>query len=175
MAYQCRMFEDTDYQRVLDFYKQADGEYYPLLSEREGGLEGHMQRILQSGGSFALFEVDNELQGAAGFFPIESSKEVVQFTFFTFAQKYRNGLAPYRLARYLAEMKDELGYQATKKLIARTFYESSADRMERMGFNHVATIKGDIIPDRTSYYFEGDLDFVVGNVMKGRTVKRHDS
>jgi hypothetical protein len=171
MTYVCRMFGLDDYQQILLFYMRVDADYFPRLSERRGGLEGHMQNIIQNGGSFALFEDNKLLEGAAGFFPLDQEKTIVQFTFFTFSERYRNTLAPYRLAKFLAQKREELGYGRTRRIIARTWYEASANRMERMGFNHMATIRDDLIPGRTSYYFEGDLSFIVENVMRRRTVK----
>ncbi|MFH1685055.1 MAG: hypothetical protein ABH983_02000 [Candidatus Micrarchaeota archaeon] len=165
MTYQCRIFGVDDYSRILEFYRNVDGEFYPRLSERKGGLGGHMQTIVQNGGSFAIFEENGEIHGVAGFFPLDQNREVVQFTLFSFTERYRNGIAPYRLAKYLANMRVALGYQSTRKIIARTWYEASADRLQRMGFNHVATMKGDLAPDRTSYYFEGSLDFIIENIV----------
>ena len=172
MVILCRIFRTEDYQKILEFYKRVDSEYFPMLSERRGGLEGHILTILNNRGTFVLYEVDGSLKGAAGFFPFDKEKSVVQFTFFTFIKELQNSLAPYRLAKYLAQKRDELGYSSTKKIIARTWYEESADRLERMGFIQVAAIQGDIIPERTSYYFEGNLDFICENIFNRKTVPR---
>ena len=57
--------------------------------------------------------------------------------------------------------KDPLGYQDVKKIIARTFYPESAKRLERLGFKKVDEISGDVVPERTSYYYEADVNDVL--------------
>jgi hypothetical protein len=161
MGERLRLFELGNYESLLQFYREVDREYFPRLSERPGGLEGHILTILQNNGSFVLFEVDGRVEGACGFFPLDSKRKFVQFTFFTFSSKYRNSLAPYKMVKFLLGIKDELGYHATEKLIARTWYEESADRMERLGFEKVAVVENDVVEGRTSYYFEGDLNVIV--------------
>lgn len=172
MVVSIRISEPKDYQKILKFYKRVDSDYFPKLSEREGGLEGHIQTIIDNGGSFALYESGGSLEGAAGFFPLDENKTRVQFTFFTFSKEFRNTLAPYRLAKYLVEMRDELGYKSTKTIIARTWYKKSAERLKRVGFKQITVISGDIIPERTSYYFESNLDFIIKNIMNKKTMHK---
>lgn len=164
-----RMFNPRDlmdYQKVLDFYKRVDSDYFPRLSERPEGLEGHMLRIINSGGNFCLFEHDGVLEGAAGFFPLDKNKTVVQFTLFSFSERFRGTLAPYRMIKYLIEKREEFGYMSTRKIVARTWYKESANRLEGLGFKKVSAIEGDIVPQRTSFYFGGEVDFVVRNIMR---------
>jgi len=74
------------------------------------------------------------------------------------------------MVKYLISKKDELGYGTTEKIIARTWYDESANRLKRLGFNQIAVKKDDIIPGRTSYYFEGNIDFIINNIQKRKTV-----
>ncbi len=163
---QFKIFELKDYQKILEFYKTIDQEYYPKLSERSGGLEGHIQNIINRNGNFVLFEVNNNIEGLVGFFPIDKDRRVVQFTLFSFSKQYRNSFLPYRMVKYLIESRNSLGYVNTEKLIARTWYEDSANKLERVGFNKVGVVDGDIIPNRTSYYFEGNLNLIIENVLR---------
>lgn len=161
MGEQFRLFESGDYAALLQFYEQVDREYFPKLSERPGGLEGHVLTILQNSGSIALFEINRTIEGACGFFPLDPERTVVKFTLFSFSPGYRKSLAPYRMVRFLLGIQDQLGYTKTEKLIARTWYPESADRMQRLGFDQVAVVEDDIVPGRTSYYFEGNLSRIV--------------
>ncbi len=172
MTVSIRMFKISDYKRILEFYKRVDSEYFPRLSERIGGIEGHILNIINNNGNFCLYEVDNTVEGVAGWLPLDKNREVLQFTFFSFSQRFRNTIAPYRLARYLADKREEYGYRNTKKVIVRTWYEESADKLSRIGMKKVAIVKGDITPERTSYYFEGNLDFIIANIYKKQTVKK---
>ena len=52
MVEEMRMFIEEDYFRLLNFYEKIDGHFLPRLSEREGGLEGHMCQILDNQGGF---------------------------------------------------------------------------------------------------------------------------
>jgi len=63
-----------------------------------------------------------------------------------------------------------LGYENTKKIIARTWYRESVEKLLKLGFNKVAVVEDDIVPGRTSYYLEGDLDFIVDNILNRKTV-----
>ena len=168
-----RGFNLSDYDLILDFYKRMDKEYFPKISERKGGLEGHMLNIINNGGTFCLYEVDGNIDGVAGWLPLDREKNIIQFTFFTFSERLRNTLAPYRMVKYLAERREEYGYGHTKTIIVRTWYEESADRLTRMGMRQVAVIRGDIIPERTSYYFEGYLDLIVNNIFNRRILPRN--
>ena len=172
MVTSIRIFDLKNYNRILDFYKKVDNEYFPKLSHRRGGLEGHILNIINNHGKFCTYEVDGNLEGVAGWLPLDKKKNIIQFTFFTFSERLRNTLAPYRMARYLAERREEYGYGHTKTIIVRTWYEESANRLTRMGMRLVSVVKGDIIPERTSYYFEGDLDLIVNNIFNKRISPR---
>lgn len=173
MAILIRRFNLNDYDRILDFYKRVDKEYFPKISERKGGLEGHMLNIINNNGAFCLYEVDGGIEGVAGWSLLDKGKSIVKFTFFTFSERLRNTLAPYRMAKHLAERREEYGYGHTKTIIVRTWYEESADRLTRIGMRRVAVIKGDIVPERTSYYFEGNLDLIVDNIFNRRILPRN--
>ena len=161
-----RLFEPKDYQKILEFYSRIDSEYYPKLSERGGGIEGHIQKILNNNGTFALFEVDDSIEGLVGFFPLDKDRKVVQFTLFSFSKQYRNSFLPYRMAKYLIKEKNSIGYVNTEKLIARTWYQDSANKLLRIGFNKIGVIDGDVTPGRTSYYFEGNLNLIIENILR---------
>lgn len=150
-----RLFEPKDYDALLQFYKKIDSQFIPPLSSREGGLERHVQTILGNNGTFCIYEVDETIEGAVGFFPVD--RETVKCTLFSFTEVYQNSFAPYRVLQYLLQQREELGYSATERIMARTFQSSSAEKLKRLGFRQIAEVHNDIVPERTSRYFEGDL------------------
>src|SRR3989344_1722851 len=104
-----KLFESSDYEKLLEFYRRIDSEFYPRLSQRRGGLEGHIQQVLSNNGSFALFETDNLIHGAVGFFPLDVQRKIVQFNLFAFTKNYRGTLYPYKMTRYLTSLRNPLG------------------------------------------------------------------
>ena len=161
-----------DYNLILDFYHKIDNCYYPKLSDREGGIEGHVMNIVNNKGMFVLYEVDNSLEGVVGFYPMDKDEKVVQFTFFAFSESFRNSLAPYRMAMYLIKNRGNWGYADTEKLVARTWYKESSMRLEKLGFQKVGEVKGDVVSDRTSYYYEGNLANIIDNIVNRRATVR---
>ena len=161
MTTQIRMYNQEDYPELLSFYERIDSQYFPRLSERPGGLDAHMLKVLNKGGGFFLYLVGNRIEGASAYNPVDKDKSCVEFTLFSFSESFWNSLAPLRLARYMIEMKDPLGYAEVEKFIARTFYPESSARLERLGFNKVAEVENDVIEGRTSYYYEADAKTVV--------------
>ncbi|MBI2045467.1 hypothetical protein HYT23_05390 [Candidatus Pacearchaeota archaeon] len=166
MKQNIRKYSLEDYQELLKFYKEIDEQYLPRLSEREGGLEAHILNILNRDGGFFLFLEYDKIEGACGYFPEDKSKKVVNFTLFSFTERYWNTWVPYKLAKHMVEQKDYLGYMNVEKFLARTFYNKSAERLEKLGFRKIAEIKNDIIAGRTSYYYEADAGIVLGKFMR---------
>jgi len=166
MVTELRMYGEADYPELLTFYQRIDSQYFPKLSERPGGLESHMLKVLMAKGGFFLYLVDNRIEGASSYIPMDKERKSVQFTLFSFSEPFWNSLAPFRLAKYMINMRDQLGYKDVEKFVARTFYPKSSERLERLGFNKVAEISDDVVKGRTSYYYEADANKVIGKLKK---------
>jgi len=156
MARIIKTFNIEDYQRLLEFYKKIDKQYYPHLSGRTGGLQAHMLRNINNKGGFFLDNIDFKIVGGCGYRPLDNSKKVVEFNLFSYLKEFRKKGLPIGLIRYMINTKDSLGYKNVEKFVARTFYPESVDLLIRIGFNKIAEIENDLVKGRTSYYFKAD-------------------
>jgi hypothetical protein len=154
-----------------DFIKRVDKDYFPPISQREGGIEGQIEETVAYNGDVVVYDVNGVIEGAAMFFPVTPNKEVVEFSLFSFTKQYRGSLKPYLLARYLLDNWSMLGYSNTKRLVGMTWYEESVGRVKVIGFEVVKIVPMDIIPERISYYFEGSVEFVAEKLKELRASK----
>lgn len=156
-----RMYTPEDHDQLIAFYEKSDQHFFPPLSHREGGIQQHIQQTLENGGSYCILEEKGNIRGAVGFHPIDDNRETVRFTFFSVDNPDQNPIIPFRMAHYLAVNRNELGYANTKKVECRTATQKSAERLQKIGLTKTQTVKGELIPDRTSMYFEGALDQIL--------------
>jgi len=164
MVSEYRTYKPADYQKLLEFYRKVDGDFNPPLSQRTCGIEGHISNILSHNGTFVLYEDDDALKGAIGFFPTDESKTVVRFTFLAFDKTARGSTKLYKLAKFLVEQRHNLGYSSVTKIEMRTGSEKSANSLRLLGCNLVREVKGDLTDERTTYYFEGSAESISSRI-----------
>lgn len=141
-----------DYGGVRDFFDSIDDDFYPIVSEREGGLEQYLQKP-EADGKIAIFERNNELVGACAYW-FDGNTAIVEII--GIAKKYRKSPVVYRLIQYMVQQESNA---PVKKVRAQTWStnEDSRNLLEPLGFRIIKKIEGDMVPDRTTLLYEANL------------------
>jgi len=141
-----------EYQRVKKFFEAMDSDYYPALSEREDGLENHLEKSFSKNGKMVVFERNGKLIGAFGFC-FENS--AVNCEIIGVETRYRRSPVAYRMIEYAVEQEQ---HASINKIVARTWStnQDMISLLEALGFEKVKEIEGDMVPKRTSCIYEAD-------------------
>ena len=149
-----RYLNPNEANRVRDFFLTFDDDFYPPLSQRNGELEKvYIGRALLEG-RVGIVEVDNKIIAASTYW---YEGDVLRMCVTGVDREYRKSSALFKLLRFIIESESQKGLQ---KIFAKTWStnDSMKNILNRLGFQRVNVIEGDITKSRVTETFEIDFD-----------------
>lgn len=148
-----RFATDADYERVKEFYNSIDNDFFPRLSEREGGLDKYLRRAIDNG-KIAIFERNKNIIAASSYW--FENENIARISVTGVAKIYRRSIALYRLIEYMVRQEAK---NLVEKVQASTWTgnQNLKPILEMLGFRKIQTIKGDLSPKRVTEVYEADI------------------
>lgn len=150
---------------IIQFYQSVNDDYYPSISNRNGGIAGQVQRVIDNDGFYSVVLTDDIIAGAVSFYPIYDEK-TIYFFYMAFHKRLRNTFEPKRMVLFIDDIWDDLGFEEYNKVMTKTWYDESRRRLEGIGFSLKEEIQGDMVFDRISYIYEAEINKLRENIAR---------